>query len=160
MTQPTSHRTERRVKPWLLFGGGLLLLVGAAFVAGRLLAWQPPRPQEGMEFVQTEEGDETEQVLAVVEFEPPEELPDEKPATIGRFMRRDDNTLFVNDDGLEVEVVVTHDTVIFEASEETDTRQLVLEPGSLDDIAQGTPIIVWGEKRGDRITARVLVYHL
>ena len=161
MTQPTSHRTKRRVKPWLLFGGGLLvLLVGAAFVGGRLVGWQPPRPQEGMELVQTEEGGESEQVLAVVEFEPPEELPDEKPATIGRFMRRDDNTLFVNDDGLEVEVVVTHDTVIFEASEETDTGQLVLEPDSLDDVVQGTLIIVWGEKRGDRITARVLVYHL
>lgn len=74
-------------------------------------------------------------------------------------MRRDDNTLFVNDDGLEVEAVITHDTVIFEASEETDIGQLVLEPGSLDDVVQGTLIIVWGEKRGDRITARVLVYH-
>ena len=66
-----------------------MLLAGAAFVAGRLLAWQPPRPQGGVELVQTEEGGESEQVLAVVEFEPSEELPDEEPATIGRFVRLD-----------------------------------------------------------------------
>ena len=176
-SQPTNHRTKRRIMPWLVLGGGLLLvlLVGAAFVAGRLLAWQPP--QKDVEVVQMGEGGESS-IMISGELEEPEEMPDEKAAVIGIVTRRDGNSLFVGTgltgvgrnrpdgsiemewNGPEVEVVVTHDTEIYEEGIETDTMQVFWEPGSLDDIAQGAVVRAWGEKRGDRVTARVLAYDL
>ena len=173
-SQPTNHRTKRRVKPWLILGGGLLLLVllvGAAFVGGRLLARQP---QEGVAFSSSGEN-----VHHFGPVERPEELPDEEPDVCGVVTRRDGNSLFLGTgsysvgvgedgvtemdyDGPEVEVVVTHDTEIYEETIEmdfeADTMQRTLEPATLDDIVQATSVQVWGEKRGDRVTARVLVY--
>ena len=163
---------------WLVLAGGplLVLLVGAAFVGGRLLAWQPPR--EDVEVVQMGEGGESVQVVGEFEFEEPEQMPDEKAAVIGVVTRRDGNSLFVGTDltgvghnrpdgsiemewnGPEVEVVVTHDTEIYEEDIETDTAQIFWEPGSLDDIAQNAVVKAWGEKRGDRTVARVLAYDL
>lgn len=170
------QKRGRRVV-WLVLGGGLLLvlLVGAAFVGGRLLARQP---QEGWGVTYTGEGGEG----AVHHFGPverPEELPDEEPDVCGVVTRRDGNSLFLGTgsysvgvgedgvteldyDGPEVEVVVTHDTEIYqetiELDFEADTMQRTLEPASLDDIGQATSVQVWGEKRGDRVTARVVVY--
>ncbi|MEA3375606.1 MAG: hypothetical protein U9R72_05340 [Chloroflexota bacterium] len=175
--QPTDHRTRRRITPWLIIGGGLLLvlLVGAAFVRGRLLARQP---QEGWGGTYTGEGGEG----GVHHFGPverPEEYPEEEPDVCGLVTRRDGNSLFLGTgsysvsagesgapemdyEGPEVEVVVTHDTEIYaetiEMDFEADTMQRTLEPATLDDIVQATSVQVWGEKRGDRVTARVLVY--
>ena len=166
------QKRGRRVV-WLLLGGSLLLvlLVGAAFVAGRLLARQP---QEGVAFSSSGEN-----VHHFGPVERPEELPDEEPDVCGVVTRRDGNSLFlgtgsysvgVGEDGVteldysgpEVEVVVTHDTEIYEETIEldfeADTMQRTLEPATLDDIVQATSVQVWGEKRGDRVTARVLVY--
>jgi hypothetical protein len=70
--------------------------------------------------------------------------------------------------GPVVEVVVTHDTQIYR--DETDlgmpkaaangqaSIQQVVKPGSLDDITTNSVVQAWGEKRGDRIIARVLSY--
>ena len=173
-----AHPQKRgRRMVWLVLGGGLLLalLVGAAFVGGRLLARQP---QEGWGVTYTGEGGEG----AVHHFgrvERPEELPDEEPDVCGVVTRRDGNSLFLGTgsysvsvgeggvteldyDGPEVEVVVTHDTEIYqetiELDFEADTMQRTLEPATLDDITNGTSVQVWGEKRGDRVTARVVVY--
>lgn len=156
---------------WLVLGGGLLLLVllvGAAFVGG-LLARQPP--QKDVEVIQMGEGGED-----VVHFgsplERPEELPEEEPDVCGVVTRRDGNSLFLGKgaeplgpeavyEEPEVEVVVTHDTEIYGQTMELDleahTTERTLEPATLDDITKGTAVQVWGEKRGDRITARVLV---
>ncbi|MEA3375608.1 MAG: hypothetical protein U9R72_05350 [Chloroflexota bacterium] len=156
---------------WLVLGGGLLLmlLIGAAFVGGKLLAREPP--QEDVEVVPIGEGGED-----VVHFgsplERPEELPEEEPDVCGVVTRRDGNSLFlgkgaepVGPEALyeepEVEVVVTHDTEIYEQTIEmdfgADTTERRLEPATLDDITKGTAVQVWGEKRGDRVVARVLV---
>ena len=183
-SQPTNHRTKRRVKPWLVLGGGLLLvlLVGAAFVGGKLLARQSQEPG-GSSLIVPGPGGEGGVVrqFGISPLERPEELPDEEPDVSGVFTRRDGNSLFlgtggysvkvgpdgppeVDYDGPEVEVVVTHDTEIYaetiEMDFEVDTMhmQRTLEPASLDDIVQGTSAQAWGEKRGDRIVARVLVY--
>ncbi|HEY68805.1 MAG TPA: hypothetical protein G4N97_11115 [Thermoflexia bacterium] len=167
-----AHPQKRgRRMVWLVLGGGLLLalLVGAAFVGGKLLARQPPR--EGVEVVTMGEGGED-----VVHFgsplERPKELPEEEPDVCGVVTRRDGNSLFLGKgaepvgpeavyEEPEVEVVVTHDTEIYRQTIEIDlgayTTERTLEPATLDDITNGTPVQVWGEKRGDRVVARVLV---
>ena len=178
LTETGAHPQKRgRRTVWLVLGGGLLLvlLVGAAFVGGKLLARQPPR--EDVEVVIGGGGED------VVHFgsplERPKELPEEEPDVCGVVTRRDGNSLFLGTgsysvgvgeggvteldyDGPEVEVVVTHDTEIYqetiELDFEADTMQRTLEPATLDDIGQATSVQVWGEKRGDRVTARVLVY--
>lgn len=180
-TDALPQKREQRVV-WLVLGGGLLLvlLVGAAFVAGHWLAWQPP--QKDVEVIQTGgEGGESMGVQTIIggdqPIELPEERPDESPAVVGVVTRRDGNGLFVGTgltgvgrnrpdgsiemehNGPEVEIVVTHDTEIYKESIETDTRQVSWEPGSLDDIAQNAVVTAWGEKRGDRVVARVLVYN-
>jgi hypothetical protein len=38
------------------------------------------------------------------------------------------------------------------------TIQQVVEPGTLDEIGDGSMLTVWGKKTGDRIIADVLVY--
>ena len=110
----------------------------------------------------------------------PEELPDEPPDVSGVCLRRDGNSLFlgvgnysitvgpggvteVDYDGPEVEVVVTPETEIYAERVEfpqggATPPQHIVQPGSLDDVVQGTGVRVWGEREGDHIVARVLVY--
>ncbi len=158
----------------------VLLLVGAAFVGGRLLNRQEqtsggsgPRMM-----VRTGDGGTT----SSFEIEPSDELPPSVPDAAGLFLRREDNSIFVGTgqimmvvengemdaehDGPEVEVVVTHDTTVYcdettlqfrEASEDGKIQQ-VLGPGSLEEIGANNAISVWGERRGDRLFAEVLVY--
>ena len=78
----------------------------------------------------------------------------------------------LSSDGPEVEVVVTRDTTIY--SDETDvqgrsapqesgekTIQQVIKPAdSLDEVGPNTELQVWGERRGDRVVAQVLVYRV
>jgi hypothetical protein len=177
--QPTRRRTGRRMVG-LVLGSVLLLvlLVGAAFVGGRLLARRPTQSgvivgpggnQGGVVYYQDAPAPER-----------PEELPDEEPDVAGVFTRRDGNSLFVGTgsmvsvsvgadgaieteyDGPELEIVVTHDTEIYEERieirPEEGTAEHTLKPGSVEDIGVGSMVQVWGEKRGDRVTARVLVY--
>jgi hypothetical protein len=68
-----------------------------------------------------------------------------------------------------VEVVVTSQTKIYKdvtakqfngPPPEGQKVQQVLEPGSLEEIGQGSMITVWGRKTGDRFIADVLVYGL
>lgn len=128
----------------------LVLLVGAAFVAGGLLARQPPR--EDVDVVPIGEGSED-----IVHFgsplERPEELPEEEPDVCGVVTRCDGNSLFLGKgaeplgpeavyEEPEVEVVVTHDTEIYGQTIEmdfgADTTERRLEPATLDDITKGT----------------------
>jgi hypothetical protein len=69
--------------------------------------------------------------------------------------------------GPQVEVVVTGETVIYhdatempspsEMSESTIVQQVV-EKGSLDDLTSDSMLMVWGRKSGDRIIADVDMY--
>jgi hypothetical protein len=117
-----------------------------------------------------------------VELELSDELPSSAPEAAGLFLRREDNSIFVgtgqimmmvengemdaSHDGPEVEVVVTHDTTVYcdetmlqygEVSEDGKVQQ-VLKPGSFEEIDENSMISVWGEQRGDRLFADVLVY--
>ncbi len=125
-----------------------------------------------------------------LDIEPARELPASPAATKGIFQRRADSSLFVGTgqvsvmaqknqtgvismsshyDGPLVEVVLTHDTTIYRdvtlkqfngPPPEGQKLQQVLEPGSADEIGENSMLTVWGDRRGDRITATVLTYSL
>ena len=126
------------------------------------------------------------------------ELPHSPSDVHGVFVRREDNSLIVGTgaielnvevrrtqggaiepevslghDGPEVEVVVTHDTVIYR--EETEqpggsgenrkggeytVEQVVKEVDSLDELGKNTEVMAWGSQRGDRVVAEILVYRV
>ena len=111
-----------------------------------------------------------------------DEMPSDAAEAAGLFVRREDNSIFVGTgdiraylntngevgaghDGPVAEVVVTHDTLVYcdetryvpEEAIDGDIQQ-VLEPGSLDEIGAHSIISAWGQERGDRVLADVLIY--
>ena len=120
------------------------------------------------------------------QFERAEELPEERPEVMGFFSRREDNSVYVREttgDGMmisvgedgsvstnagddETEVVVTGDTLIYvdvtaghvEDSDDGGVVHQMLNPGSIEDIGEYSVVMVWGEKRGDRVVADLLLY--
>ncbi len=126
-----------------------------------------------------------------ITFSDPPELPKERPITFGLFLRRQDNSLFLGtgnieikvevtngdaslsakNDGPEVEVVVTGDTIVYEditeapiiGPEDVEKGEMVVPKkarrvDNLDGLGEKMTIRVWGEKTGDRIIARVIYY--
>lgn len=74
-----------------------------------------------------------------------------------------------NYDGPVVEVVISHETKVYQdATDMTPpdesnnsgvvTMQQVVKPGSLDDVGKNSMITVWGEKHGDRIDAKAIIF--
>lgn len=154
-------------------GVAAVLLIGAAFVGGQLLN-QPANSASlfgGPSFIGRERA---------------KELPAEAAALIGIFERRADNSLLVGThvtkferrrecdtcpvqrniayDGPVVEVVMTRDTVLYRNVTNFDgpvvdgRLQEAVAPGSLDDIGAQALVEVWGERQGDRLVARVILY--
>lgn len=152
------------------------LIVGAAFVGGQLLYQSTPTSKTA--------GGKIQMTAA-------KELPQESPIIKGVFVSRNDSSVMVGTgrvqanvsknadgtisvnatyDGPIVEVVFTHDTVIYrdETEKQFNGRpppdatqvQQVVAPGSLDEIGTNTAMIVWGERRGDRVTATTVLYAL
>jgi hypothetical protein len=178
----------------LLIAGGIvlvLLLVGAAFVGGRLVSGQGlalPLQPSGERMITLGQGGQYARTR--LDVDPAPELPPSPPDVRGIFQRRADNSLFIGTgqvsvmaqksqggvitmtshyDGPLVEVVITHDTTIYRdvTMKQFDgpppagkKLQQVLEPGSVDEIGENSMLTVWGDRRGDRITARVLTYSL
>ena len=119
---------------------------------------------------------------------PAPELPTDEFATGGVFLRQEDNSYYVgtgstsvniqiengepsvavDHSGPEVEVVVTQDTIFyeditevsFEASEskEQTLQQVVRQVEQPTDLLGGASITAWGERRGDRVVATVIVF--
>jgi hypothetical protein len=126
---------------------------------------------------------------------PAPELPDEPAAANGIFVRREDNGIVIgtgnidvevsvevdpntgqetmsmipSTDGPEIEVVVTHDTVVYQdvtdfsldgvvESGEREVVQAVREVETADEIGENMELQVWGERSGDRVIATVVVY--
>jgi hypothetical protein len=69
-------------------------------------------------------------------------------------------------DGPIMEVVVTHDTKVYQDVTFQNYNgtcgqvQQVLAPGNLDEIVDGTTFLVWGKQNGERVIASDLVYEL
>ncbi len=154
----------------------VLLLGGAALVGKRLQNGRGPAPN-----AETALLDSGDKGLAVETYLDPlkaSALPQAPRDVEGVFVRREDNSIFVgtgnliyratqnpdgeleksiNYDGTVIEIVRTHDTVIYRDVTSTGGVQTV-EPGSLDEIGAQTVLTVWGQRRGDRVVAQVLVY--
>jgi hypothetical protein len=176
------------MKRSVLIVGGVVVLVlvlaGAAFLAGRLIRGGS---QHGVTLggprVSFSDGGG---VSIEAGFERAKELPDESADVMGFFARREDNSIFVNEttgegfrisideDGStstnasdkETEVVVTNETVVYvDVTAESlsefsggDTVQQKLKPGTVEEIGEYSIVMAWGDKRGDRVIARLLVY--
>lgn len=119
---------------------------------------------------------------------PAAELPTDEFATGGVFLRQEDNSYFVgtgstsvnvqvingesqvavDHSGPEVEVVVTADTVFYEditevsfessESKEQTLQQVVRQVDQPAELGQGSSLSAWGERRGDRVIAQVIVF--
>jgi hypothetical protein len=159
----------------------VILLVGAAYIGGRLLTGQElPAAWSGLPFLG---GGDNGQPVRTSLFKS-EELPETDPAAGGVFDHRQDKSIFIGTgrarvgmdengnvssqhDGPIVEIVVTTQTVIYKdvtmrqydgPPPDGQEIQQVVEAGTLDEIGQGSFITVWGRKTGDRFIADVLVY--
>lgn len=159
----------------------IVLLTGAAFVGGRLLNQAAPQGGPG-DVVPV--GDPAGGQGVSVEMVPAKELPTTEPDALGLFAERKDNSIYVtigdefamrvdkngnvdlqtNGNGDKLEVVVTSDTTLYKSvmpdavpSGGGKVQQQVA-PGSLNEISANSIVSAWGERRGDRLIARVLVY--
>jgi hypothetical protein len=160
----------------------VLLLRGAGFVGGRLMSGpdvssdDPVMLLSGSDDVRTDSG-------VLLDVEPAAEMPDVPADVAEPFLRREDNSLFVGTgtmsgvlvdgkwqlrhDGPVVEVVATHDTRIYRDDmfkqlggvAPSGPFQQVLNPGSLDEIDETSTVQAWGERRGDRVVAEVIVFY-
>jgi hypothetical protein len=170
---------------WIVGSLGLLalLLVGGAFMAGRLLGQGNGIPGSGGPTVKIGTGNGQ---VAEVDFVKAEELPEEPPDVAGVFERRQDNSIFVdetdggfvltpNEDGtLSVanatgkisEIVVTAETAVYvnltlDSLDEAAASGVLyqkIEPGDVEEIGELSFIQAWGEMRADRLSASVLLY--
>jgi hypothetical protein len=82
---------------------------------------------------------------------------------------QENTSLFPRTDGPQLEVVLTPDTIIYrdvtdltlqpgQESGEREVVQAVRQVNSAEDITGNLELEIWGERRGDRIVATVLVY--
>ncbi|MBI5030997.1 MAG: hypothetical protein HZB51_10755 [Chloroflexi bacterium] len=160
-----------------------LLLMGAAFVAGTLLATKPIQAEQP---IVISDGN-SQSIQMKLDMERAKELPTQPMDLSGIVVRRADNSLFLGTgnitprqvlnpdlsvkiektfDGPVVEIVVNHATTIYkdvtakqyQVSPPIGRVQQLIEPGSIDDIPENRTVIVWGERRGERIIATVLLY--
>lgn len=120
-------------------------------------------------------------------IEPSPNLPKEQPVAGGIFLSEEDSSYFVGTgdisivaniengetsvsaehSGPKVEVVVGHDTIFYQDVTKIDPnpttsgeRRYVQELRQIekpDEVVYGTSIMMWGEKNGDRVSARVIV---
>lgn len=173
---------------WFIVGGIalLVLLVGGAFVGGRLLAQKPLVAGPGGGTAMLFGGGGNQRIS--IQSKPAPELPQTPAEAKGIFVRREDRSVFIgtgqvqlmvkrdpgqsnpqtssNYSGPVVEVVINQDTTIYRDTTQLPSAppsgdvqlQQTVEPGSVDEIGQNSMLQVWGNKTGDRIVAQVVVY--
>ena len=167
-------------KLYLVFGVATLL-VGAAFMAGRMLS-AGTRP---VGFFGRPAGNAGRNFISIDDIVPAPELPITLPEVTGLSLERKDNTVIVRwvsfDPGLggmlndspvdensgpKVEIVITGETTVYSEttdfgqsiSEEDFSVQQTVQEDTLDNLDAQSMITVWGRKNGDRVIAEVLLY--
>jgi hypothetical protein len=175
------------LKKWVIIGAAaLVILAGASFLAGKLIN-QKKEGGQRMGAMVVSSGGPGGQKFASISTIPSKELPETEPEVTGVFVRREDKSVYLGTgnlsigisfsddgktetessyDGAVVEVVVTHETKIWQDVTEMDfnnvegdqTIQQVVQPGSLDDLKENMIVSVWGDKQGDRIVARTISF--
>ncbi|MCZ7573685.1 MAG: hypothetical protein M5U01_34470 [Ardenticatenaceae bacterium] len=164
------ERIEQSIEQrrWVWWGGVALmivLLLGAAFAGGRLLAQQNVTP-----------------ATQGVQLSRPAELPEEPPVAMGPVTKVEGKTVILEmpaggggvvysgpggttkkeGEWKQIQVVATQDTKIYRdipiKPEELQKgrQQLQVEEVTLADVKVGEQIEVWGQKIGDRALAEVI----
>ena len=161
----------------------VLLLAGGAYMAGQLLGAGPETGNTDGPTIKVGTG---KGPLTEVVFVRAEENPTTDPDVAGAFDRRQDNSVFVNEtkDGFHIsqdesgsfaitnttgkihEVVVTGETDVYVDSTNEQIDEALsdgklyqkLGAGTIEEIADLSYIRAWGERRGDRLIASVLIY--
>lgn len=158
LSSATRAGASRR-RRWLLWIGLVLmqvLLMGSAFVGGRMLAGQNQR------------GNRSAAQL-------PSELPKETPAATGSVQRIQGQVLTLgrgfggpggpggSNTSSATEVAVTADTKYYKNTSSNSPQpggggqpQFRADPATFDDVKVGTNILAWGTRSGQRITADVV----
>lgn len=160
----------------------IVLWAGAAFMGGRLLA-DRESSIDSRPIVVSDSGGGVTTSGVMIETLHADEMPDRAPDVAGLFVRREDNRLFVgtgamsavkvegrwefHHDGPVVEVVTTHGTLVYRddtLQQFGDTPpsgpvQQVLTPSTVEEIGENSAISAWGERRGDRLVAEVIVFY-
>jgi hypothetical protein len=173
-------------KMWTIGGVALavLVLAAGAFVIARLLTTGSGiGGLVGGGRVKLSTGDGT---VVDAEWVPAEEAPDSSPDVAGAYAGRKDNSILVDeteggflisgsqDDGFTVanttgrisEVVVTGETVVYvDVTLEDIDRALsdgqihqTLKPGDVEEIGELSFVQAWGDMRGDRLIAELLLF--
>lgn len=187
MSDKTDLLKSQERRKWPLAAAAVvlaLLIGGAAFVGGRLLApagqvaGEPDLPP-GMVF-NASAGEEA-QFFKLPDIIPAAELPDRAPDERGLFVQRHDDLLTIGTgnvmalisnesggspefsyDGLEVEVLVTNRTALYEdmtefAMGQESVQQVVRPLANLEDLSDSDTLQIWGQREGDRIVAETIV---
>jgi hypothetical protein len=170
------------MKRAIVFGLGLsLMALLAAFVGGQWLNAQASIPP----LLPVIGANGKVQGGIDIEVIPSKELPAAPADATGKFTRRTDNSVFICNtrkglevggdkavtahevcDGPEIEVVVGHETLLYHdltsktlhsSIPASRTAQQALEAATIADLDVNQHMWVWGERRGDRITARVIL---
>lgn len=162
----------------------IALLAGAAYVAGRYLKATDPSG-EGTAITMGSGGGTSYQVVDI-ETERAEELPNRPADVSGLLTRIEGNSIYIgmgvrrdlsfsaegsddydaSDFDAIVEVVVTRDTAMYRdvtgiqmlgPGEKLDVIRQKVAPLPLDDVGGQALILAWGNRRGDRLIADVLL---
>jgi hypothetical protein len=153
--------------------GGLILvalLAGAAFYGAQLVTHKTAQPPKGGLLPgQALQGGKVPGGMSVP-VTPAPELPTEPsiswPKTMA-FDRVENHSILMKDaaGGAQVEIVVTPDTRVWQEVPpnvpditKISFIQMQVKPGDLNTIGQGSTVIVWGARSGDRVTATTVLY--
>lgn len=161
MNKMSKQPAKKKSRRWLVVGLGLLqiLLMGSAFVGGRMLAAQNQRNSRSPFAVQL-----------------PSQLPKDPAAATGSVTKIQDTIIILARRGggggqpggsiasTGTEISVTADTKYFKNTSSSGPgqgpnsgpQQVQVEAGTLNDVKVGSNITVWGQKNGERITAEVV----
>ncbi len=159
--------------PLIVLGGAILLAAAAFLAVGQLSPNRSGLSGPFLPGVATDPARKKQDLtLNVI---PATEMPLTNPDVVGRLDSRTDNSLMVRPDSKGapaplVEVVVTGQTQLYwNATGDPPvlgvrtpppsgaTVQMVLVPYTLQAIAAGDNIIAWGERRGSRLVAQVVM---
>jgi hypothetical protein len=191
--EETPSTGPNRSKKWFIIGGALVVFLAlAAFLGARLLK---PKMQAGPGggggiYLSSKGGPGGGAKSVSIHMIPAKELPQTKSSTSGLFVRRQDQSIFIGTgrismmisksangsstpsgsyDGPVVEVVITHDTQVFQDITDmnpgniadkggTANVQQIVKPGLLEDIGANSMVEVWGDKQGDRYVASTITF--
>lgn len=185
MSESVGTTQTKSKRGFIVIGvGAVIVLLGAAFVAGQLL--NRSNMPAGSDNVVLK-GPGGEQTVSL-QIEPADELPDRAADVVGLYARRDDQSLFVTGANLDrmkvivdkdgkmttssegsgqtIEIVMTKDTQVYrdatalnpEQPTQSGPIQQKVEPGSLDEVGENSIVMAWGERRGERLVASVMMY--